>query len=177
MRAGTELPGGLPITPFVATKLQEVLDGAIEACDLLDDPEDGPRLVADLKGRLALVWEAHQFDPMVEKCAARLGNPGIDLLAIRSRRLDTWREALSQADENERERVLEQRIEAGLLDAMGDVLPRTVRENLQRVAASAEATVAALLLLREARRVGAMTLPQIVELVSAHALGSGDPEF
>ena len=162
---------------YLAGRLQEVLQGAIEACDLLDDPEDGPRLVADLKGRIALVWEAHQFDPLVEKCAARLGDPGIDLLALRSRHLDKWREALSQADENERERVLEQRIDADLLDAMGDVLPRTVREKLQQVAASADATVAALLLLREARRVGAMTLPQIIELVSSQAVGSGDSEI
>ncbi len=161
----------------LAGKLQEMLNGAIEACDLLDDPEDGPRLITDLKGRIDLAWEAHRFDPLVEKCDARLGNPGLDLLAIRSKHLEKWRSVLSQADENERERVLEQRIEADLLEAIGDALPQIIRENLQRVAASTDATVAALLLLREARHIGTMTLPQIIELISSHVLDQGTSEI
>ena len=161
---------------YLAGRLQEALTGAIEACDLLDDPEDGPRLVADLRGRVDLVWEAHRFDPIVAECAARLGNPGLDLLEIRSKHLDKWRRVLSEADENERERVLEQRIESDLLEAIGDVLPRTIRENLQQVAASADATVAALLLLREARHLGSMTLPQIIEFVSSQVLERGNSE-
>lgn len=161
---------------YLADRLQEALTGAIEACDLLDDPVDGPRLVADLKERIDLVWEAHRFDPMVAECAVRLGNPGIDLLAIRSKHLDKWRRVLAEADENEREHVLKQRIEADLLEAIGDILPQTIRENLQRVAASADATVAALLLLREARRIGSMTLPQIIEFVSSQVLERGNSE-
>ena len=161
---------------YLAGRLQEALTGAIDACDLLDDPEDGPRLVADLRGRIDLSWEAHRFDPIVAECAARLGNLGLDLLAVRSKHLDKWRRVLAEADENERERVLKQRIEADLLEAIGDILPQTIRENLQRVAASADATVAALLLLREARRIGSMTLPQIIESVSSQALEGGDSE-
>ncbi len=161
----------------LADKLQEVLNGAIEACDLLDDPEDGPRLAADLNGRIDLAWAAHRFDPLVEKCATRLGSPGLNLLEIRSNNLEKWRSLLSQADENERERVLEQQIEADLLDAIGDALPQIIRENLQRVAASTDATVAALLLLREARRIDTMTLPQIIGLVSSQVLDQGDSEI
>ena len=161
---------------YLAGRLQEALNGAIEACDLLDDPVDGPRLVADLRGRIDLVWEAHRFDPIVVECAARLGNIGLDLLAIRSKHLDKWRRVLAEADENERERVLKQRIEADLLEAIGDILPQTIRENLQQVAASADATVAALLLLREARRIGSMTLPQIIEFVSSQVLERGNSE-
>ena len=74
------------------------------------------------------------------------------------------------------ERVLEQWIEADLLKAIGDALPRTIRENLQRIAASVDATVAALLLLCEARRLGTMTLPEIIELVSSQALQQGSSE-
>ena len=155
---------------YLAGRLHETLNGAIEACDLLDDPVDGPRLVAELEKRINLHWEAYRFDPLVAECAARLGNPGLDLLAFRSRHLDRWRQVLSEADENERERVLEQRIEADLLKAIGDALPRTIREKLQRIAASADATVAALLLLREARRVGTMTLSEIIELVNSQVL-------
>ena len=156
---------------YLAGKFQDLLGGAIVACDLLDDPEDGPRLVADLRGRLEVDWEASRFDPLVKKCSVRLGDPGIDLIALRKMHLNKWREALSQADENEREGVLEQRIEADLLAAIGDALPRIVREKLQQVAASAEATVAALLLLRETRRLGAMSLPQIIDFVSSQATG------
>ena len=158
---------------YLAGRLQEMLNGAIEACDLLDDPEDGPRLVTDLRGRVDLVWEAHQFDPLVTKCADRLGSPGLNLLEIRSKNLEKWRNKLSQADENERERILEQQIEADLLEAIGDALPQIIRESLQRVAASTDATVAALLLLREARRIGTMTLPQIIGLVSSQVLDQG----
>ena len=155
----------------LAGKLHGALNGAIKACDLLDDPEDGPRLVADLVGRIDLAWEAHRFDPLVAECATRLGNPGLDLLAIRKRHLEKWRRALSEADQNERIRILEQQIEADLLESIGNALPVTIRENLQRVAASAEAVIAALLLLREARRLGTMTLSQIIEVTSSHTLG------
>ena len=154
----------------LAERLHEALNGAIQACDLLDDPEDGPRLVNDLNGRVELAWEAYRFDPFVAKCAARLGNPGLDLLAFRSSHLDKWRNVLTRADEEQRACVLEQQIEADLLEAIGDSLPPTIRENLQRVSANTEAVVAALLLLQGAWRLGAMTLPEIVERVTSQAL-------
>ena len=155
---------------YLADRLGEALTGAIEACDLLDDSVDGPRLLDDLRSRVDLDWNAHRFDPVVERCANRLGNPGIDLMALRSRCLDKWRTVLSTAEEQERERVLEQRIEADILEAIGDVLPRTIQDNLQRIAANTDVTVALLLLLREARRVGTMTLPQIIEFVGSQVL-------
>ena len=155
---------------YLADRIREALTGAIEACDLLDDSVDGPRLLDDFRSRIDLDWEAHRFDPLVARCADRLGNPGIDLLTLRSRRLDKWRSVLSTAEEQERERVLEQRIEADILEAIGDVLPRTVQDNLQRIAANTDVTVAILLLLREARRIGTMTLPQIIEFVSSQVL-------
>ena len=114
----------------LADRLRATLEGAIEACDALDDPTDGPRLVADLKGRVDLMWEAHRFDPLVKECAARLGNPGLDLLAIRRKHLDAWRQALAAADEHDRERALTLRIEAALLNAIGDALPLTAKEAL-----------------------------------------------
>ena len=153
-------------------KLQEALSGAVEACHLLDDPEDGARLVADLQGRIDLTWEAHRFDPIVVECATRLGNPDLDLLAFRSRHLDNWRRVLSEAHEHRREQALEQRIEADFLTSIGNALPRSVRANLQGVAANSSATAAALLLVREARRIGTMTLPQILELVSSQMVRS-----
>ena len=158
---------------FLAEKIREFLKGAVDACDLLDDPDDGRRLTGDLKARVDLSWEAHRFDPFLSRCAARLGNPGIDLLAVRKRHLEKWRSTLSHSDENERERVLEQQIEADLLDAIGNSLPLMVREHLQRIAGSVETTVAALLFLREAHRIGSMTLPEIIEFVKSETVDVG----
>ena len=164
----------------LASKLHEALNGAIEACDLLDHPEDGPRLVTDLVGRVDLAWEAHRFDPFVATCASRLGNPVLNLLEIRKRHTEKWRSVLSTADEYDRTRALEQQIEADLLKAIGDTLPLTLRENLQRIVGNTHAIVAALLILRETQRLGTMTLPQIVDLVTSTALGDersqADPE-
>jgi hypothetical protein len=161
----------------LAHQLRTALEGAIEACDALDGPTDGPRLVADLKSRVDLIWEAHRFDPLVEACAARLGNPGLDLLAIRRKHLDGWRQALAAADENDRERALILRIEAALLNAIGDALPLTAKEASRRLAIDFDAVVAALLLLRDARRFGAIPLNEIIERVSATATASGDDKI
>ena len=146
----------------LAHKLKEVLKGAIDACDLLDDPEDGPRLVDDLRDRVDLSWNAQRFDEMVVKCAARTGNPGLDLVAFRSRHLEKWRQALAQAKEPDRETVVEQQIEADLVAAIGYALPHDVREGIERVAVSPDAVVASLLLLRDAQRVGGMKLREIL---------------
>jgi hypothetical protein len=157
----------------LANRLRAALEGAIAACDAIDDPIDGPRLVADLKSRVDLMWEAHRFDPLVEACAVRLGNPGLDLLAIRRKHLDAWRQALAAADEHDRERALTLRIEAALLDAIGDALPLTAKQASQRLAIDGpNAIAAALLLLRDARRFGATPLPEIIERVSAKLTAS-----
>lgn len=155
----------------LADKLQEALGGAIEACGLLDDPDDGLRLVASLRDRIDIAWPGHRFDRIVSACASRLGNPDVDLLMVRSRHLDSWRRFLARAPAQRREQALEQRIEADLLVAIGDSLPRSVRENIQRIAANPTATAAALLILGEARQVGAMSLREIVDLVSSQTPG------
>ena len=151
----------------LAENLETTLNGAIQACDLLDDEQDQKRLVGDLQKAIDSEWDAHLFDPFVEKCASRLGNPALDLLAIRKRHLEAWRLAVKEADENERERALELRIEATLLTAIGDALPLNAKEASSRLAiAGSDALVAALLLLRDARRFRAVPLPEIIERVS-----------
>ena len=151
----------------LGTEICKGLRGAIAACDLLDDSVDGVRLVADLNGRLDLAWEASRFDPIVVRCADRMGNSGIDLRAFRGRHLDKWRRFLKEADATAREQALEQRIEADLLATMDGALPASVREGLQRVAANPDAIAAALLLLSDAQRVGTLTPQQIIDLVNS----------
>lgn len=58
---------------YLGEEICKGLRGAIAACDLLEDSVDGARLVASLKGRLDLAWEASRFDPIVARCADRLG--------------------------------------------------------------------------------------------------------
>ena len=65
---------------YLGKRLEQALRGAVEACDALDDPIDGPALVNDLRSRIDLNWEAHRFDPIVAEIAYTLGNPGLDLL-------------------------------------------------------------------------------------------------
>ena len=146
-------------------RLRETLGGAIEACQLLDDPVDGDRLVTDLAGRIERRWDAYRFDAIVARCANRLGDPSVDLLAFRSRHLEQWRRVLLEVGDANPVDVLEQRIEADLVLHIGDVLPRRVRARLQAVAANSDALTAALLLLAKARRLDTMTLRQIVDLM------------
>lgn len=149
------------------------LAGAIEACELLDSMEDGSRLVQDLRERVDLAWEASRFDPVVSRCAERLGNPGLDLRAFRARNLERWRRFLAQADQTAREQALEQRIEADLLAVMDGALPASVRAGLQRISASREGVGTGLLLLSNARSAGTLTMQQILELVDSSANSPG----
>jgi hypothetical protein len=158
-------------------RLTEALVGSLDACDLLDDPVDGPRLIGDLQTRVDLKWAAHRFDPIVTACADRLGNPALDLLKLRADRLDAWRRTLAEADEKGRDRALELRIEADLLSAIGDRLPISAREASERLALAGPATVVAgLLILRDAKRIGSLSVPEIIELAAASqvTLGKSD---
>jgi len=94
--------------------------------------------------------KAHRFDPLVEACTARLGNPALDLLAIRRKHLDASRQALAAAGEQPR----------GCVDL--------------RIAIDGRKAIVAALLLRDARRFAATALPEIIERVSAVATGSRD---
>ena len=142
--------------------LEEKLRGGIEACDLLDDSVDGLRLVEDLRNRVELMWDAHRFDPMVARCAERLGRPSLDLRELRNRHIEVWRTTLELADPENREEALEQRVEADVLAAIGDTLPSEVSHTIRELAANRDAVVAGLLLLRSARQIGSMSLQDIV---------------
>jgi hypothetical protein len=75
----------------LAEQIRLALDGSLSACDLLDDPVDGERLVEGLVNRIDVNWPAFAFDRFVSDAVRRIGNPGIDLTGLRSRRIDVWR--------------------------------------------------------------------------------------
>ena len=157
---------------YLATSLDGVLKGAIEACDALDDPDAGRSLVTDLRNRIELQWEAHRFDPIVAEAAAAIGNPGLDLLAIRKRHLESWRKTLSTADEGNRETALRLKIETTLIAEVADTLPRSVTEISERLAIAGPTVIgAALVLLRDVRRFAPLTVAEILTDIGKEVLG------
>lgn len=166
---------------YLGEKVEHALRGAVEACDLLDDSDDGPALINDLKSRVDLNWEAHRFDPIVTDVAISLGNPGLDLLEIRRKNLDVWRKTLAVADESRRNEALRLKIEATLVSEIADTLPFSVAEISRRLAIiGPNAVCAALVILRDVRRLMPATIGQIIEAAGSEALiavtGNGSQE-
>lgn len=158
---------------YLGKRLEQALRGAVEACDALDDPIDGPALVNDLRGRIDLNWDAHRFDPIVSEIASTLGNPGLDLLEIRRRNLEIWRRTLATADEGRRGEALRLKIEATLLSEIADTLPIPAAEISRMLAITGpNAVCAAMVILRDARRFASATVGQILEAAGGQALNA-----
>jgi hypothetical protein len=73
--------------------------------------EDRALVLEDLRSRLARDWQAHEFDPLIEDAAARLGEK-IDARAFREVRVANWRRFLaalpvSASPKLEMERVID----------------------------------------------------------------------
>ena len=171
---------GTPFTPahyarccdYLAERLDGVLKGAIGACDALDDPDAGPSLASDLRSRIELQWDAHRFDPIVAEAATSIGNPALDLLAIRRRHLDAWRKTLAAADEENREKALRLKIEATLIAEFADTLPAPAAEITARLAvAGPPAIAAALIILRDVRRFAPMSVVEILAAIEIEVPG------
>ena len=151
---------------FLSNQLRKILEGTIDACDLLDDPIDGPTLVDNLHLQVSQTWEAHRFDHIVLECAEEIGNPGIDLLKFRSRRLDIWRAVVKNAEAESVVAAVKRQIEADLLSEIDTRLPIGVREAKERFCVSGkDAVVAALILLRDAQSKGKISVPEILSHV------------
>lgn len=100
---------------------------------------------------------------MVHQCAEMIGNPGIDLLKFRNRRLDIWRAVVKNAETEMVEAAVKRQIEADLLSEIDTRLPLDAREAKEHLCvAGEEAVVAALLLLRDARYKGKISVPDIL---------------
>lgn len=148
---------------FLADQIRITLEGAIDACDLLDHPTDGPGLVADLRLQVSQTWEAHQFDTIVLQCVESIGNPGIDLLKLRNRKLDVWRSVVKNAEPETVEAAVKRQVEADLLSEIDKRLPIDAQKAKEHLCISGkDAIVAALLLLRDARFNGQVSIPDIL---------------
>jgi len=148
---------------FLADRLLEMLNGAVDVCDLLDSPIDGPALVENLVLQVTRAWAAHKFDPIVQQCVDEIGNPGLDLLEFRKRHLEIWRDVAKNAKVNEVDEAVRRKIEADLLSEIDARLPVSAREAKKRICISDQnSLVAALLLLRDARSLSGLSVPEIL---------------
>lgn len=147
--------------------MNRLLRGAIAACEHLDDATDGSRLVADLRGRIDRNWAAFKFDEVVRNCAIRFGYEGLDVVAFRQRQLDKWRTVVATAREDSMHRLLEQRVEADLLNLLESALPLTGQELLKKLGnATGEQLVACMLMLRGADR-RTMSVSDLITVVES----------
>lgn len=147
--------------------LSALMSGAISACDNLDSVDDGPRLVADLKTRINLQWDAYLFDSYVEKASERLGFLGIDVVTFRSSHLDSWRKVVATSEDDSRSRLVTLRVEADLLNFMAGALPFTSDELQQHLNLNGPAELAAaMLMIRVQRDKGAFDLQDLIKIVS-----------
>lgn len=163
---------------FLAAQLRVILEGALDACDLLDDPTDGPALVAHLDMQVTQTWEAHRFDPIVQQCVEAIGNPGLDLIKFRGKRLDSWRAVVKNAQADTLDAAIRRQIEADLLTEIDTRLPINAIEAKKQLCISGKnAIVTALLLLRDARLTGNLSVPDILShLRNSNRGSSNDPE-
>ena len=168
-----------PTTPvqwkacFVALceRVGAVLKLALTAAEALNSPEDGERLVGELRKRLDRNWEAYQFDEPAEKVAQSLGFSGLDLVTLRKRKLDAWRKVVEMAEHDQIERQLAQRIQIDLLELMNGSLSVSASEVLDRFHLETPGQGGAFLLaLRRAQeRNASLTALELLEKIAQEA--------
>ena len=107
--------------------LCEVVTAVVAHCKgavavALTGPDDGDRIVADLRNRLDLDWPAWKFDSILNESAIRIGRK-IDAPAFRRFRLDHWRKFLATLpSEDDPMTEVSKLIESDLLDHFGSML-------------------------------------------------------
>jgi hypothetical protein len=157
------------------TAAVDVVQKALSACDALGAPEDGPRLLEELKRRVQRDWEAYRFDPIVVEAAARLGFDGLDVVGFRGRHLDSWRKVVAVADDGAIQPLLERRIEKDLLDLMGGALPLSAREFLERVPQWTPAELGALMLALRSAGLAKATVADLLAAASETVRATSQP--
>lgn len=150
-----------------------LLAGALAACDALDSKEDGARLVEELKKRAERNWDAFRFDCYVERACASIGYIGLDVVAFRQRYLDQWRKVVSTAEDDAIDRLLEMRVQASLLEFMGNALPADAIGVLRGLdLGTPEVITVALLIIRERSKAGYADVPTLLRLLDSAELAA-----
>ncbi len=142
-----------------------VLEQARAAAELLNDAEDGPRLVAELKKRVERDWEAFRFDEPVAASIERLGFHGLDPVTFRKLRVEEWRKVVKTADDGAIDRLLALRIQADLLQFMNEALPLTARDAIEQFALETPGQVGTFMLALRAAASRAQPMATAFELI------------
>ena len=90
---------------------------------VIAEPEDGEKVIDDLRRRLNRNWPAYRFDELANDAVIRIGQK-LDVPKFRRARLAKWKEYLETIPESDDPEVLVVRlIERDVLDHFGSVLP------------------------------------------------------
>ncbi len=156
----------------LCTELTILLNAAIRACDSLDSRDDGARLTQELNKRLQRNWDAYRFDSYVETAKRRLGYGGLNTVVFRQRHLDNWRKIVAIAEDGAIDRLLALRIEADLLLLMGDALPVTTSEILEKARFTDPAQLGAAMMLMRRLSSPGLSLSETLGAVLSEYLAS-----
>lgn len=105
----------------IATLLEE----AAYACDAFFDPISGKALKDEFERRLERNWDGFRFDAFVEAACKQLGYRGVDVVSFRNKHLEEWRNVIKLSEPDAVDTNLTKRVEADLLQHMGDAAPMT----------------------------------------------------
>lgn len=135
----------------LAEELNSLILKIINNCDILEDKEDGKVNLDELKRRIDKNWDAHKFDSYLENAIDKLGYRGIEKVSFRNKYLASWRNVVKLSDSGtDLDRLLEQKIEADLIDYMSKALPYTINELYEKCQpVTSESFQALVFLLRE----------------------------
>ncbi|OYT89176.1 MAG: hypothetical protein CFE46_01735 [Burkholderiales bacterium PBB6] len=105
-----------------------LLEQAVSACDAFEDPTDGKGLKEEFERRLERSWEGFRFDIFVEAACKQLGYSGVDVVSLRNKHLQAWRNIVDLSEPDAVAKNLTKRVEADVLEHMGDAAPFTGAE-------------------------------------------------
>ncbi len=105
-----------------------LLEQAVVACDAFEEPMDGGSLKEEFERRLVRNWDAFQFDAFVVASGKLLGYDNLDVVSFRNKHLASWRDVVKLSEPDAIRTNLTKRVEADLLQLMGDAAPLTGEE-------------------------------------------------
>lgn len=112
----------------LSNDIATLLEQAVEACDAFEDPIDGRGLKEEFERRLERNWDAFRFDVFVEAACKLLGYSGVDVVSFRNKHLNHWRKVVELSEPDAICNNLTKRVEADVLQFMGEAAPLTGAE-------------------------------------------------
>lgn len=112
----------------LSNDIATLLEQAVRACDAFEDPIDGKGLKEEFERRLERNWEGFRFDAFVEAACKLLGYSGVDVVPFRNKHLKAWRDVVELSEPDAICPNLTKRVEADVLQLMGEAAPLTGEE-------------------------------------------------